>query len=64
MPNSKQDGISYREFVKEIQALEDKVDRTYLKLTEFEPVKKIVYGLVSLTLVSVFGAVLALVVTK
>ena len=58
----KQDLVSFRELIKEIDRLEDKVDRTYLKLTEFDPVKKVVYGLVSLTLITVFGAVLTLVI--
>lgn len=34
----------------------------YLTKTEFEPVKKVVYGLVTIILIAVVGAVLALVV--
>lgn len=43
-------------------AIEDK--KSFVTKAEFEPVKRIVYGMVALVLVSVFGALLALVLTQ
>lgn len=37
------------------------MQKRYITKEEFEPVKKIVYGLVSLILVSVIGAIVALI---
>lgn len=42
--------------------LDIKVSQHYVSKEEFEPIKKIVYGLVSLILIAVVGALLALVV--
>ena len=54
--------ITYiRDDVKEIK---DNLRSSYVSKDEFDPVKKIVYGLVGLILVSVMGAVLGLVIIK
>ena len=54
--------IAYiRDDVKEIKAT---LNSNYITRDQFEPVKKIVYGLVGLILVAVVGALLALVVRK
>lgn len=50
--------------VEKVEAIERKVDAQYVTKVEFEPIKKIVYGLVGLILVTVVGAVLALVVIR
>ena len=42
--------------------LDDKVSKHYVSKEEFDPIKKIVYGLVSLILIAVVGALLALVI--
>jgi hypothetical protein len=42
--------------------LEAKVDRTYVKLVEYEPIRKIVYGLVGAVLLAVVSAILAVVI--
>lgn len=47
---------------KQLEAVDAKVSGSYVSKEEFEPIKKIVYGLVSLILVAVVGAVLALVI--
>lgn len=47
-----------------IASLETKVDSRFVTHEEFEPIKKIVYGLVGLILISVVGALVALVVVK
>jgi hypothetical protein len=51
-----------RDIEGKVSVLEQKVDRTYVKLIEFEPVRKIVYGLVGAVLLSVIAALLALVI--
>jgi hypothetical protein len=51
-----------RDIESKVTVLEQKVDRTYVKLIEFEPVRKIVYGLVGAVLLSVIAALLALVI--
>lgn len=47
-----------------IQVLEDKIDKTYVRLTEYEPVRKIVYGLVGAVLLAVISAVLTIVIRE
>jgi len=50
-------------YIKEkINAVDTKVSNSYVSKEEFEPVRKIVYGLVGLILVAVVGALVALVV--
>ena len=44
--------------------IEQKLEGHYVTKEEFDPVKKIVYGLVSIVLVAVIGAILALVIVK
>lgn len=45
-----------------LNAIDTKVSSGYVSKEEFEPIKKIVYGVVSLILVAVVGALVALVV--
>ena len=55
-----QNDLSY---IKEkMNAIDNKVSSGYVSKEEFEPIKKIVYGVVSLILVAVVGALVALVV--
>lgn len=50
-------------YIKEkLNEVDTKVSTNYVTKTEFEPIQKIVYGLVSLILVAVVGALVALVV--
>lgn len=50
-------------YIKEkMNAIDTKVSSGYVSKEEFEPIKKIVYGVVSLILVAVVGALVALVV--
>lgn len=50
-------------YIKEkLNAVDIKVSNHYVSKEEFEPIKKIVYGMVSLILVAVVGAIVALVV--
>ncbi len=45
-----------------ISNLEDKIDNNFVRNEAFEPVRKVVYGLVGAILMSVAGALIALVV--
>lgn len=61
-----QNDISY---IKEkIRTVDDKVSNSYVTKEEFDakfgPVQKIVYGLVGVILLAVFGAIINIVVTK
>lgn len=47
-----------------INSIDDKVSSGYVSKEEFEPIKKIVYGVVSLILIAVVGALVALVVSS
>lgn len=50
-------------YIKEkLDDIDKKVSSGYVSKEEFEPIKKIVYGLVSLILTAVVGAVVALVI--
>lgn len=52
-------------YIKEkLDDVDQKVSTHYVSKDEFEPIKKIVYGLVSLILVGVVGALLAIVVNS
>ena len=47
---------------RDISEIKLKLDKDYVTSQEFEPIKKIVYGVVSLILFSVIGALVALVI--
>lgn len=47
---------------KRVDGIDTKVSSHYVSKEEFEPIRKIVYGMVSLILIAVVGALVALVV--
>lgn len=47
---------------KTVTNIQEKLEGDYITKEEFDPIKKIVYGVVALILTSVFGALIALVV--
>ena len=53
-----------KELKGDIGRLNDKVDSRYVTHEEFEPIKRLVYGVVGLILVAVVGALLALVIIQ
>lgn len=55
-----QNDISY--IKKQLDTIDTKVGNTYVTKDQFEPVRNLVYGVVTVILVSVIGAVVALVV--
>lgn len=50
------------ELQKQVREMAASMSVTYVTYKEFDPIKKVVYGLVGLTLMAVVGGVLALVV--
>lgn len=50
-----------KEIERKMSKLESKIDDTYTKLIEFHPVKRIVYGMVTVILTGFLGMVMALV---
>jgi len=50
-------------FIKDdIAEIKNKLDNQYVTQTEFRPVRQVVYGMVSIILITVAGALIALVV--
>jgi len=50
--------VSIRDVYDQIEKLEDKIDRNYVHKNDFEPVKRVVYGLVGLVLIAVAKLIL------
>ena len=49
-------------YIKEaIQTINDRLDKNYITQAEFEPVKRIVYGIMFLIVTGIVGALLAMV---
>ena len=49
---------------KDISDIKAKLDKDYVHRSEFEPIQRIVYGVVAVMGISVIGALLALVVNR
>lgn len=47
-----------------VERIEEKIDSNYVSRVEFEPIKRIVYGIVGLVLTSVIVALLALILRQ
>ena len=54
----------FGEMKEEIQDIRDHMNKKYVSQDEFIPVKNVVYGMVGTLLLSVFGAVIALVINR
>ncbi len=68
-PSNKQDGIDLEGLkkdvgylVKQIDKIDERLEKDYVTQDQFEPIKKIVYGLVGTILMAVVGAIVALVI--
>lgn len=48
----------------EVKDIKDKLEKEYVTQDQFQPVKNIVYGMVSTVLLAVVGAIVALVIRK
>lgn len=49
---------------RDVSEIKEKLESHYVTKEEFDPIKKVVYGMVSLVLVAVIGALLALVIIR
>ena len=47
-----------------VNKIEDKLERSYVTREEFDPIKKIVYGMVITIFIAVLGALIKLVIIK
>lgn len=54
----------FDEVKEQISGMDGKLNSHYITKEEFEPVKKIVYGLVGVILLAVVGAIVSLVLTS
>lgn len=53
------------EYIKDrVSKIDNQLEANYITRQEFAPIQKLVYGMVSLVLVTVFGALLAMVVIQ
>lgn len=48
----------------DVKAIKNALNQNYVTKDQFDPVKKVVYGLVSLILIAVIGAIMTLVLRK
>jgi thiosulfate reductase cytochrome b subunit len=48
----------------EVDNIKNRLDDKYVTKTEFDPVKKVVYGIISLILVAVVGGLLGLIILR
>lgn len=66
MAEREQTGIEVKlDFIiKEIDEIKEKLEKKYVSQEQFDPVKRIVYGMVTVVLVSIVGSVIALVIKK
>jgi len=48
----------------EIQEIKGSIEKRYVSQDEFQPIKLLVYGLVAITMTSVMGSVLVLVINQ
>jgi predicted nucleic acid-binding Zn-ribbon protein len=60
----KQDYQTIRSDIKELSSKMDSRDNLYITKDQFDPVKRVVYGLVGLTLIAVFTAIINFVLQK
>lgn len=58
----KQNDIDHATILVRIQELNDKIDGVFVTKERFQPVEKIAYGLISIVVITVLGAVIKLVV--
>jgi thiosulfate reductase cytochrome b subunit len=48
----------------DVKEIKEKLNKDFVTTDKFEPIQRLVYGMVSLVLVSVFGALISLVLIK
>lgn len=58
----KQNNIDHTEILKRIEEINIKLDKSFVPISRYIPVERIVYGMVTLILIAVVGAIIKLVV--
>lgn len=48
----------------DVKEIKEKLNKDFVTIDQFSPIQRLVYGMVSLVLVSVFGALISLVIMK
>jgi thiosulfate reductase cytochrome b subunit len=48
----------------DVKEIKEKLNKDFVTVDQFNPIQRLVYGIVSLVLVSVFGALISLVIMK
>jgi predicted ATP-grasp superfamily ATP-dependent carboligase len=57
----KQNNLDHSEILKKIEEIDHKLDVVFVTKTEFDPVKRIVFGLVGIVLTALAGALVKLI---
>ena len=62
--NNKKEEEENKRLSEEAKLIKEKLEKKYVSQEQFDPVKRIVYGMVTVVLVSIVGSVIALVIKK
>ena len=58
----KQNSTDHTEILKKIEEINDKLDRSFVPVSRFVPVERITYGMITVILLAVLGAIVKLVI--
>lgn len=58
----KTNNSDHAEILKKIEEIDEKLDHSFVPISRFTPIEKIVYGMTTLILVAVLGAIIKLVI--
>ena len=58
----KQNNADHAEILKKIEEINDKLDRSFVPVSRFVPVERIAYGMITVILLAVLGAMVKLVI--
>jgi len=58
----KQNNIDHAEILKKIEEVNDKLDCSFVPVSRFVPVERIAYGMITVILLAVLGAIVKLVI--
>jgi hypothetical protein len=59
-----QNSDEHKNILEEIACINEKLDKGFVTRAEFEPVRSVVWGIVSLVLIAVGGALIRLIITQ
>jgi len=58
----KQNNIDHAEILKKIEEINDKLDCSFVPISRFVPVERIAYGMITVIMLAVLGAIVKLVI--